>query len=243
MDELRRLKPARSPLQHAGTPDKAAAGCVVLPGFASSFPGFASSLLAPVDPVDFSLAVVLAWLARTAGADEFDIGLRHAQTDLLPGAYALLTRTRPFRVDADFSQPFEAFRQQCRSRVAAWEARRPYLRDAVMRYPELALPQGWADFASWPLALEMPATGGARYSAQDSSAAALTFAIGDPAGEVSLIHHGLPEAQLENAARQLANLAEDALARPWAALGDLALLSHEEAAALRKEVWGSQVRS
>lgn len=234
MDELRRLKPARSPLQHARPRDPAAAaGCVVLPGFARG-------LSAPVDPVDFALAVVLAWLARTAGAEEFDIGLRYAQTAVLPGAYALLARTRPFRVHADFSQPFELFRQQCRSRVATWETRRPYLRDAVMRHPELARLRGWPDFASWPLALEMPARNGARYSAQDFSAA-LTFAIGAP-GEVTLVHHGLPEAQLEKAARQLVSLAEDGLARPWAALGDLALLSQEEAAALRREVWGSQVR-
>ena len=49
-----------------------------------------------------------------------------------------------------------------------------------------------------------------------------------PAGDVILLHGGLPAAQIDKAARQLATLAEDGLARPGSALGDLAVLPRAE---------------
>jgi hypothetical protein len=230
MDDLRCLKPVASPFHGARTPAATPGSSLVLPGYGSRLP-------ASVDAVGFGMAVVLTWLARVGAASEFDIGLRADRPGLLPGAYHLLARTRPFRIDAGFTQPFERFRQECQVRLTDWQARKPYLRDAVMRYPGLMRPPAWEDFASWPVAVALSGPGDG--SSARASPSGVTFAIGTPCGEVTLLHSGLPDAKIKVTARQLVTLAEDGLARPNAPLGGLALLPQAEAAALQRQVWGA----
>jgi surfactin family lipopeptide synthetase A len=230
LDDWRRVKPIGAPLPGGNAPEPAGAGFVVLPGWPECVPPHTQA-------AEFALAVLLVWLARSAAAERFEIGLRFARTDLLPGAHHLLAGTRPFRVEADFSQPFDQFSRDCCQRFAAWQTRKPYPRAAVMRDPRLLRPPGWSDFASWPVAIELPASGEGRYRAPDPSRG-LTFAITAGSGDVRVRHGGWRAPQREWVAAQLATLAQDCVARPGTPLGHLALLPSTDAATLREEVWG-----
>lgn len=232
MDDLRHLKPAGYGLQGLPRRGTLVERTLVLPSFRGRLPS-------SVDAVEFSLAVLLGWLARLSGGCAFDIGLHVGRVGALPGANVLLARTRPFRVATNLHRDFDGFRQECAAQVVRWQARRPYLRDAVLRHPRLARPQGWPDFASWPIAVELQAAGGHCGAADPSSA--LTFCIGSPAGEVTLVHEGLGEPHLGRAASQLAAFAEAGLSRSHAPLGDLALLHRTEIRTLQEAVWGSPV--
>lgn len=232
MEDLRHLKSASCGLQDLPRRGALVERSLVLPSFRRRLPS-------SVDAVEFSLAVVLGWLARLGGGCAFDIGLHVGREGSLPGANVLLARTRPFRVATTLDRDFEGFLQECAARVAQWQARKPYLRDAVLRHPLLMRPQGWPDFASWPISVELPATGGQCCASDPSSA--LTFSIGSPAGEVTLLHEGMGGPHLERTASQLAAFAEAGLYRPRAPLGDLALLPRAEVRTLQEEVWGSPV--
>jgi surfactin family lipopeptide synthetase A len=230
LDDWRDVKPIGAPLPSAGARETSDAGFVVLAGVAQRVPPHTQAAA-------FALAVLLVWLARSAAAERFDVGLRFARTDLLPGAHHLLAGTRPFRVEAEFSQPFDQFSRDCCQRLAAWQTRKPYPRAAVMRDPRLLRPPGCSDFASWPVAIELPASGEGRYRAPDLSRG-LTFAITAGSGDVRVRHGGWRVPQREWAAAQLATLAQDCVARPGTPLGRLALLPSTDAATLREEVWG-----
>ena len=232
LDDWRHLKPIGTPFAAADTSDAIA-------GDFAALPGLSQGLATTTDAAAFAFAVVLIWLARSAAAERFDVGLRFARTDLLPGAHHLLAGTRPFRVDADFARTFEWFSRDCDARLAAWKKRKPYARDAVPRDPLLHQPRGWRDFASWPVAIELPGEG--RYCAPDEPSG-LTLAITAGCGAVRLRRDQWQTAQRERLAAQLATLAKDCAARPWARLDDLALLPHAELAALGSEVWGSPVK-
>jgi hypothetical protein len=230
MDDLRRLERIGSPVL-AGRPNDSGE---------TKPPLLTNIAYCHANAVEFTFAVLLVWLARNAAIEQFDIGLRFAQKDLLAGAHHLVAGTRPFRVVADFCRTFEQFSRECGERLAAWQSRKPYLRDAVLRHPGLTRPPGWADFVSWPVVMQLPSATGARYGASDSPST-LGLVIPTAAGEVRLHRCDWTVSQRHEAAEQLATLAHDSLARPWARLGDLALLPHTEMAALHSQVWGTRV--
>lgn len=232
LDDWRHLKPIGAPFRTADASNASR-------GNFAAFPGLGEGLPPTMNATAFAFAVVLLWLARSAATERFDVGIRLARTDLLPGAHHLLAGTRPFRVDADFNRSFEWFSRDCDARLARWKLRRPYPREAVLRDPHLDRPSGWADFASWPVTVELPADG--RYRAPDEPCG-LTFAITQGCGAVNLLRDQWRLSQRERAAAQLAALAKDCAARPWARLGSLAVLRQAEFAALRSAVWGAQVK-
>jgi hypothetical protein len=232
MDDWRHLKPVGAPFRAADASGASSGSFAALPGWGQSLPP-------TMDAAAFAFAVVLLWLARCGACERFDVGLRFARTDLLPGANHLLAGTRPFRVDADFGRTFEWFSRDCDARLAAWKKRKPYPRAAVLRDPLLDRPSGWADFASWPVAIELPAEG--RYRAPDD-ACGLTIAITADCGAVNLVRDGWRMPQRQRAAMQLATLAQACAARPWARLGSLEVLPQAEFAALRSDVWGASVK-
>jgi hypothetical protein len=232
LGDWRCLRPIGAPFQAADLRNATSDDFAVLPGSGQGLPP-------GTDPVAFAFAVVLLWLARSAASERFDIGIRLAQADLLPGAHHLLADTRPFRVDADFSRSFEWFSRDCNARLTAWKKRKPYPRDAMLRDPLLGRPPGWSDFASWPVAIELPAEGRYRAPVEPSG---LTLAITAGCGTVRQVRDPWRMPQRERAAAQLATLAQDCAARPWARLGSLALLPQTEFAALRSEIWGAPLR-
>jgi hypothetical protein len=229
LDDWRHLKPIGAPFRAADASNAPSGGFAALPAWGQSSP--------PTnDAAAFAFAVVLLWLARCAARERFDVGIRFARTDLLPAAYQLLAGTRPFRVEADFTRSFEWFSRDCDARLAAWKKRKPYPRDAVLRDPLLDRPSGWADFASWPVTIELPAEG--RYRTPEEPLG-LTLAITADCGAVNLVRDQWRMPQRQRAAVQLATLAQDCAARPSARLGTLAVLPQAEFTALRSEVWGA----
>ena len=231
MDDLRRLKPIGPPLQGGEAGEVCVWHLATAVGLCQLFAAVRCGGVRPGRR---------CWRgsARCAATQRFHRSSDSRKRNCCPGAHHLLAGTRPFSVIADFSRSFEHFRRECRDSLEAWKTRRPYPRDAVMRHALLNRPQGWADFATWPVTLELPSTGDGRYRAPDT-ACGLTFAIAGPAGEVRLAH-GWRAVQCERAAAQLATLAQDCLAKPWASLGSLALLPQAELAALRNELWGPE---
>jgi methionyl-tRNA formyltransferase len=185
---------------------------------------------------DFSLAVLLACLGRMAGAETFDVGLCCARVRTPDGCIErlLLADMRPFRVHLDFDEPFESFGARFQSGLDTWRTRKAYLRDAVLRYPGVARPPGWNDFCSWPVSIELDADAAhaAARALSLPSAASIRFTIAPSTGQVDVLHGGARAGQLDRFAAQLGALVEDCLARPQAALGDLALLTRPERTAL-----------
>jgi len=242
IEHLKALKPVAAPLPAPGICGTAAGLRVVLHAPPRHRLG---SAFGTAD--DFAFAVVLAYLARAQAVQEFDVGLRCGHRGSAAGGRddALLAGTRPLRISLDFDQPFEAFGRRCLAGLAAWRSRKPYLRDAVLRYPGVARPRGWDDFCSWPVTIDLggAASGLGAYSQAWEIRSGMTFAIGTAAGSVTLIHGGLPPRQLDRLSAQLSALAEDCLARPHLALGKLALLPPADGEALLREMRGVWVEA
>ncbi|MDO8778571.1 MAG: formyltransferase family protein [Burkholderiaceae bacterium] len=229
------LKPVALPVRTSVPVDFAASSCVVLPARQHGFPP-------PLDAGDPALVVVLAYLARSSGTCVFDIGLRWGRAQVvLSAADALLADTRPFRVVLDPDQPFNWFRRDCLTRLAAWRSRKPYLRDAVARYPGVVRPRGWDDFCSWPISVELNSIGETCPAASLESPSALTFRICATSGQVTLAHAGLEVRLLDQLVSQMTTFAENCLTGPNTPLHDLALLPFSEHAALQGAIRGVSI--
>jgi methionyl-tRNA formyltransferase len=226
MNDLRSLKPLDLPLAAAAS-DRAVGTDVVLPALEHGMPGMSH------DAGDFTFALLLVCLGRRAGVQTFDVGLCCAPAGMrTSGIEALLADTRPFRVDLDLDEPFESFLRGCRCRLDAWRARKAFLRDAVVRYPGVARPPGWADFSAWPVSIDLGGDAATARAVALSSASNVRFVIARASGQVRVVHGGIASAQVDRFAAQLGALAEDCVARPRAALGDLALLPAADRATL-----------
>lgn len=96
------------------------------------------------------LARTVRSLARTCGTPRFEIGLEHPAD-----RGALVARVLPFSVAVNAGTGAEEQDGQLMKAFAAWIDRAPYLRDAPLRYPGLALPAGWKHFSDWPVVVSL----------------------------------------------------------------------------------------
>jgi methionyl-tRNA formyltransferase len=166
----------------------------------------------PSEPGTF-IACVMGWLARITGAARVDIGLEDP-VDRGP----LVARVRPFGVDVDFNAPCHVLRASASGAYSTWTERGPYLRDAPLRYPSVAVPSGWKDFAAWPVVASFG-------SGSMDPPASLHICRDMPSGLVRMVSGagGVPAVALGDMAAQFAALHLAMLSTPHAALGAITL--------------------
>jgi methionyl-tRNA formyltransferase len=232
MNNFERLNPVALPLRGSGERGTATAASVLLPTRTGKrLPGWP-------DAAHFSFVVILAYLARVTGKEVFDIGVRCGKAWNSPiGVGTLLAGCRPFRVCLYLEDSFDRFRQNCLADLAAWRSRKPYLRDAVLRYPQVVRPAGWDDYCSWPLVVDLnvAVADDARHACPLEWRSPRRLTIAAATGEISLVHDGLRQNELDQLSAQLALFAEDCLAKPHAAVSELGLLPEVDHATIRRQ--------
>jgi len=135
-------------------------------------------------PGDFILAGFLSYLHRITDKTGFNVNFTHQELRrFLEGAESYFADFVPLRVEIDAGQPFETFYRSIMQQLASVKKRRTYIRDLILREPNLRELFSNSEILNLPVAVER---GGSFGEVQPSGDADLTVCIPDDGKECTL---------------------------------------------------------
>jgi amino acid adenylation domain-containing protein len=179
-------------------------------------------------PGDFILAGFLSYLHRITDKSGFNVNFTHQELRrFLGGAGSYFSDFVPLRVEIDAGQPFETFYQSIMKQLASVKKCRTYIRDLILRDPNLRESFSNSEILNLPVAIER---GDFFSEIQPSGDADLTVYIPDDGKECTLWFNEakLKKKDIERICEQFLLVLNDIASKQADSVSDISILPDAE---------------